>query len=127
MSSKSKAGRIVWVDLTVPNAGKIRDFYQQVVGWGSEPVSMGEYNDFNMWAPDSQESVAGICHTRGVNKEIPPNWMIYITVENMDNSVKACKKSGGKILIGPKAMGPDSKYCVMEDPAGAVVALIEQN
>ena len=41
-------GTIAWIDLTVPDAETVRDFYEQVTGWRSEPVDMGEYSDYNM-------------------------------------------------------------------------------
>ena len=46
-------GRIGWIDLTVPDALAIRDFYQAVVGWRAEPVEMGDYSDYSMLPPGS--------------------------------------------------------------------------
>ena len=118
-------GSITWMDLTVKNAEEVRDFYRSVVGWTFEPVDMGGYSDFNMLMPDSGKSVAGICHARGVNADIPSQWLIYITVEDIDKSVASCLELGGKVLVGIKSMGK-SRYCVIQDPAGAVAALFEQ-
>jgi predicted enzyme related to lactoylglutathione lyase len=42
----SKAGSIAWIDLTVPDAERVRDFYCQVTGWQSESVDMKGYQDF---------------------------------------------------------------------------------
>ena len=41
-------GQIEWRDLTINDAVGVKDFYSAVVGWTSEPVSMGEYDDFIM-------------------------------------------------------------------------------
>ena len=65
-------GSIAWRDLTVPDADSLRAFYEQVVGWKSSPVDLGGYSDFEMLQPASGESVAGICHARGSNADIPP-------------------------------------------------------
>lgn len=46
-----KPGTIAWVDLTVPHAAKVRDFYAAVTGWKPEAVSMGSYQDYNMTKP----------------------------------------------------------------------------
>ena len=86
--NKKQIGSITWTDLTVQNAEKVKEFYQQVVRWKAEPVSMGEYNDFKMNSPESGETVTGICHIRGGKAKIPPQWLIYITVENVDESAK---------------------------------------
>ena len=125
MSDKSKpeAGSIVWADLTIENAEKIRDFYSQVVGWQFSPVSIGDYKDYNMNSPESGNTRAGICHGRGVNANLPPYWLIYITVKDVESSAKKCREQGGKILVEPKKMGDYGRYCVIQDPAGAVAAL----
>ena len=120
---KIEIGSITWTDLTVPNAGEVREFYSEVVGWESEPVSMGEYDDFNMKSPTSGNTNVGICHARGGNAQIPPQWLVYITVENVDKSAQICESLGGKIIVAPKDMAGYGRYCVIQDPAGAVAAL----
>jgi predicted enzyme related to lactoylglutathione lyase len=118
-------GAITWTDLTVNNAEAVRDFYSQVVGWQTEPVDMGGYSDFNMKSPTSQKTIAGICHARGANADLPAQWLLYITVENVDASATRCVELGGKVITGPKGMEGYGRYCVIQDPAGAVSALFE--
>jgi hypothetical protein len=118
-------GQIGWVDLTVTDAEGIRDFYQQVTGWTPSPVQMGDYQDFCMVAPRNGQMVAGICHARGENAELPPVWMMYIVVADLEESMRICVERGGKIRIPPRGMGGQDRYCVIEDPAGAVAALFE--
>ena len=76
-------GKILWQDLTVPNAEEIRKFYQKIIGWDCLPEDMDGYNDFHMVLPSTGNSVAGICHARGVNADVPPVWLVYINVENV--------------------------------------------
>ena len=120
----TRPGRIGWQDLTVENAEQVRDFYSAVVGWKTEPLSMGDYDDYVMLSPDEQAGIAGVCHARGVNARIPPQWMIYINVEDLDASVARVTELGGKIVDGPRALG-EGRFCVIRDPAGAVCGLIE--
>ncbi|MGH9367705.1 MAG: VOC family protein, partial [Thermoanaerobaculia bacterium] len=70
-------GSIGWVDLTVENADAVRDFYRDVTGWTISPVDMGGYSDYCMNEPASGKSVAGVCHARGVNADLPAQWLIY--------------------------------------------------
>jgi predicted enzyme related to lactoylglutathione lyase len=86
---------------------------------------MGEYDDFNMTPPGAEGPVAGICHAQGVNADLPPVWLIYILVEDLEDSLAACVAGGGQVLLGPKAMGPGSAYAVIKDLAGAVSALYQ--
>jgi len=122
-NKKPEIGTITWFDLTVPNAEEVRDFYKKVVGWKASPVSMGDYDDYTMSSPESDNAVAGVCHARGGNAGLPPQWLIYITVENVDESAERCVELGGTIISDPKDMGEYGRYCVIQDPAGAVVAL----
>jgi predicted enzyme related to lactoylglutathione lyase len=122
---RNRVGAICWTDLTVDNADEIKEFYKEVIGWTVSPVDMGGYSDFSMGAPDIGAPVAGICHARGTNADLPRQWLVYITVENLGRSVERCTGMGGKILVSPREMGPHGRYCVIQDPAGAVAALIQ--
>jgi uncharacterized protein len=122
MSSTPRPGTVSWQDLTVPDAGKLRDFYAAVVGWEPEPLSMGAYADFVMNADGG--SVAGICHARGANADLPPVWLIYITVEDLDHSLEECQRLGGSLIAAPRSYG-GGRYCVIKDPAGAICALYQ--
>jgi predicted enzyme related to lactoylglutathione lyase len=115
---KPEVGSLSWFDLTIPNAEEVRDFYSKVIGWKSEPVPMekGKYNDFNMIAPESDLTVTGVCHARGVNKNLPAQWMLYFTVKDLDKCIEECNTNGGKIIAEAKDMGNYGRYCVIEDP-----------
>ncbi|MGK9476896.1 VOC family protein [Melioribacter sp. OK-6-Me] len=118
-------GAIAWHDLTVENAEGIKNFYEKVTGWKSQPVNMGNYDDYNMMIPSEDYPAAGICHKREKNSNLPSQWMIYINVENLDASIDACIVNGGKVISGPKIIKGMGKYCLIEDPAGACCALFE--
>ena len=122
MSSTPRPGTVTWQDLTVEDAERIRDFYQSVVGWKPEPVHVGTYADFVMTSEGSE--IAGVCHARGANAGLPPVWLIYITVEDLDHSIAECERLGGSVLTAPRSYG-GGRYCVIKDPAGAVCALYQ--
>lgn len=123
-AERKPVGTIMHLDITVEDADELRDFYAAVVGWRPEPLDMGGYADYVMAAP-SGEWGAGICHARGVNASLPPQWLVYIAVENIDASLQTCVERGGKQLTDIRD-GGGSRYCVIQDPAGAVMALMEQ-
>jgi len=122
---KPEIGSITWCDLTVPNAVEVKDFYAKVVGWTPEGLSMGDYDDFTMIAPESGKVAAGVCHTRGSNAKLPAQWLIYITVDDVDKSAESCIQLGGKVIVEPKNMPGYGRFCVIQDPAGAVCALFK--
>jgi predicted enzyme related to lactoylglutathione lyase len=100
---KIAVGEIIWRDLTVEDAPAVRDFYVRLRQTG--------------------EVVAGICHARGENADLPPVWLLYVRVADVDASVERCLALGGKVLDGPRAVG-SSRFCAIQDPAGARIAQI---
>ena len=116
-------GQIGWIDLTVEDAPRLRDFYQNVAGWSSEEHSMGDYADYVMKSGDNP--VGGVCHARGTNESQPAGWMIYIVVEELDRSLEACSEYGGKVRVPTRDMGGQGRFAVIEDPSGSVCALYQ--
>jgi uncharacterized protein len=119
-------GSIISADLTVSNADAVRDFYKQVVGWESEAMSMsdesGEYSDYVM-KDQAGNWVGGVCHARGVNQDIPSQWLVHVNVADIQASADRAIALGGKIL--KKSVGDDGTlyYIIIQDPAGAMLSL----
>jgi predicted enzyme related to lactoylglutathione lyase len=124
MSDKSEVGKIGWIDISVDDATGLRDFYKNVVGWNSEDVSMGDYNDYSMAMPGTGDVVTGICHARGNNAELKGGWLVYITVADVRASAAACTANGGKVIVEPRGLA-GGQFCVIEDPSGAIAALYQ--
>ena len=122
--ARPRVGSIGWVDLTVDDAAGVRDFYREVVGWGASEVDMGGYSDFCMLEDGTEKPVAGVCHGRGGNAGLPPVWLVYITVADLDASAARCAELGGRVIAPARSAG-GGRFCVIEDPAGAVAALYE--
>lgn len=125
MNKTTPVGAIVSADVTVSNAEEVRDFYQKVLGWQVEELQMsdenGEYADYVMKDANGTWA-AGVCHKRGMNVDLPKQWIVYVNVADVQQSVNACKESGGKVL---KEMSHEGKlvYALIEDPAGCVLAV----
>lgn len=123
-------GSIISADLTVENADQIRDFYKEVIGWGSEDMPMedenGKYNDYVMKTKEGNW-VGGVCHARGTNKDLKPIWTIYIAVEDVSRSVAKCKDLGGKVLKEVKGEDGTFYYALIQDPARATLAIVPAN
>lgn len=123
-SDSPRVGSVGWIDLTVDDADGVRDFYRQVVGWETSEVDMGGYADYCLHPPGG-DPVAGVCHASGPNSDLPPVWLIYITVADLERSLEACRVGGGELVAGPRGLGGHGRFAVVRDPAGAVSALFE--
>ncbi len=114
-----------WTDLSTGDPSPLRDFYAEVVGWSVEYVDMGGYSDYVM--KDEHGAVAGICHARGINEGLPPVWLPYFRVQDLQHSLSACKNRGGRVTLNPTPCGKGMRYGVIQDPCGAYAALIEES
>ncbi len=122
---KHGVGTIGWIDLTVDDAVGVKEFYESVIGWSSSGVSLGDYEDFCVHPPGNEQPLAGICHKRGENKRMPSQWMVYVTVEDLDASMTRCEELGGKVIVRDRDMGSHGRMAVIQDPAGAVCAIVQ--
>ena len=73
-----KFGPILFSD-----AEEVRDFYAAVTGWQSEPFPMDGYDDYFMKSSETGVISAGVCHARGMNADLPAQWLAYIAVEDL--------------------------------------------
>ena len=124
-SHRTQPGTIAWTDLTVPDTEAVRDFYSAVVGWEAQPVDQGSYSDYTMLPPGADAPAAGIIHPLGMNAAIPPVWMVYIVVADLAAALVRCAELGGTVLLGPDQLGAQASHAIIQDPAGAVVALYQ--
>lgn len=124
-----KVGQIISADITTEDAEAMHDFYRKVIGWDSEGLEMsdsnGTYKDYVM-KDAAGNWVGGVCHRRGVNKDLPPVWLVYINVEDIEASCKICEESGGKVLHRSFGDKGNLLYAVIQDPAGAILAITKE-
>lgn len=120
-------GHIAWLDLTVPDAEGTRDFYSQVIGWESDEVAMedenGAYADYGM-DDASGKTAAGICHARGQNVGVPPVWILYLAVGDLEESLRRVEEEDGRILKKGLDGSGVMQYAVIEDPVGVAIGLV---
>jgi hypothetical protein len=121
-------GRIAWLDLTVARASATRDFYRQVVGWSVQEIEMednGEhYADYSM-LDDGGRPVAGVCHARGGNSDLPPVWMLYLPVGDLAESLRRVAEEGGEVIKAVQGEDGTYVYAAIQDPVGVYLAFVQ--
>jgi len=55
----------------------------------------------------------------GSNADLPAQWLIYITVPDLEESLRQCRAAKGEVLTKIKPAG-EGRCAVIRDPAGAV-------
>jgi hypothetical protein len=113
----------MWVDLTTPDAEEARDFYAEVCGWKVAETPVENYVDYTMVDPVTGEPIAGICHRQGPNEFIPPQWMVYFEVADLDKAIATAIRKGGDVIDGPRKMGK-LRFVCLKDCQKAFFALV---
>lgn len=120
-------GKIAWLDLTVADADSTRDFYTQVVGWRAEAFPMEHegiaYNDYMLYDAIG-EVASGICWARGGNATLPPVWLLYVPVGDIEESIQLVAELGGEVLKRQEGENGVVHYAIVRDPVGAYLALM---
>lgn len=113
-------GQFVWYELTTPDVDAAQEFYPRFTGWGTQQFD----KDYTMWTTGGVP-FAGIFRLGPEMRErgVPPNWMPYVEVNNVDETAALATSLGGKVLHGPADIPGTGRFAVLQDPQGAVLGI----
>jgi predicted enzyme related to lactoylglutathione lyase len=116
-------GRHVWSELITTNARAAETFYDNVIGWTSEP-SPDSPNPYTHFKRAGGAGVAGVME-RPAGMDMPPFWSMYIAVPNLDEAVAKIRRLGGTELSGVIAVPTVGRMQMLKDPQGAAFYVIQ--
>lgn len=85
-------------------------------------MDIGDGETYRMFY-DADEVTKGGMSNMANQMNMPPQWLHYVTVDDVSGAVERVKQHGGKVLVGPKSIPGDDIIAVCIDPQGAVFAL----
>jgi predicted enzyme related to lactoylglutathione lyase len=71
------------------------------------------------------KQVAGIFAIPKEIGPVPPNWMVYFAVADVDASVKKAQSLGAKVLANPMDIPGVGRFATLQDPQGAVFSVFK--
>lgn len=117
-----KHGDICWHEINVPNAKQAQDFYQKLFGWTTRPVDMGGFTYHIL--KSGEREFGGIMQMSGPEWQgVPPHWMVYVAVNDVDAAAKKVSDLGGKVCVPPTDIPNVGRFAVVSDPGGATFSL----
>jgi len=123
MAQTPQFGDFCWNELATTDVKAAKDFYGKVFGWEFVDHDMGDMT-YTMIKHNGKDSFAGIwAIPKEQQKQIPPHWMAYISVENVDKALEKATKHGAKIVKPADNAGDFGRFAVITDPTGAHIAL----
>jgi uncharacterized protein len=111
-------GALCWNELYTSDLDAAKGFYGGLFGWEWEPFEQ---------SPEPYFVVMNRGHSNGgatglAEPGMPPNWLVYFAVEDIDAGVTKLAELGGETMMGPMDIG-GPKIAIAKDPQGAVFAL----
>ena len=119
MSNAEIRGRFVWHELMTTDTDAASDFYSDVVPWKAEDSGMPSYS---LWMSGKYRS-GGLMALPEDQSATPPHWIIYIGTPDVDETVAAAEKLGGKVLKPASDIPNVGRFAVLSDPQGAAFAV----
>lgn len=117
-----KHGAFGWNELMTTDVEPARSFYGALFGWETEDYPMAEGN--YVVVKVGGESVGGLMALPPECAGMPPCWNAYVTVTDVDATARQVEALGGKILRPPTDIPDVGRFCVLQDPQGAVLCAI---
>lgn len=117
----NRPGAMCWNELACPDPAAAQAFYMGLFGWTFEKMPDMEYYLFN----NNGRSNGGVIKMDAAWGEIPPHWMVYFNVEDIQASIERVQAKGGSLVDRGIIEAAAGKIAVIVDPTGGHVALIE--
>jgi uncharacterized protein len=120
------AGFFCWVELATTDQNGAKAFYSSLFGWTVDDNPMGPDDFYTIFKLSGKETAAAYSIRKEQRAQgVPPHWMIYISVENADQSVARAAQAGGTVLSPAFDVMDSGRMAVIQDPTGAIFSLWE--
>jgi predicted enzyme related to lactoylglutathione lyase len=116
-------GAFSWGELNARGVQQVIPFYERVFGWTTRVSDGGDqpYYEFQL---DGQSVLGAIEMPPELPAEVPPNWMIYFDVEDVDAAFQRALELGGQEIVPPGEF-PGGRFAIVTDPQGATFGLLK--
>jgi predicted enzyme related to lactoylglutathione lyase len=117
-------GAFSWAELSTTDPDSAKKFYTSLFGWTYVDNPMGPdmvYTRLQLGGRDAAAMYPQMKEQRA--QGIPPNWMVYVTVADADDTAKRVKTLGGSVLQEPFDVMSYGRMAVCRDRGGAVFSV----
>jgi len=117
-------GDFSWVDLGTTDAEAAKRFYAALFGWTSVDMPAGPGMTYTICSL-KEHNAAGIYKLSNemLSQGVPPHWLPYVNVTNVDETTKKAAQNGGTVVKEPFDVMDVGRMSVIQDPTGATFAM----
>ena len=117
-------GGFSWFELMTSDIEAAKAFYGGLFGWDAEASPMANGMEYTIWKYGDQ-GFGGVMALEGEQfANVPPHWMPYLTVADVDAAVAAATEHGGQVHVPPTDIPEVGRFSMVADPGGAMVYVI---
>jgi predicted enzyme related to lactoylglutathione lyase len=121
---KAEPGDWIWIQLLSRDAAKAAQLYKQIAGY--EIIQNTESNRLSDFVLASEGYARATVRTIPKDRvHVKPDWLPYVRVSSVMESVERARQLGGHVLVEPRAEYLRGKVAVISDPTGAAIGLLE--
>jgi len=118
-----QTGALCWTELTTGDTKSAERFYTQLLGWTPKHSTMPGM-DYTEFLVDGTPQ-AGMMQTPKEMPNVPPNWLPYFQVDDVDATASKAATAGAKTVVPPSDIPNTGRFSVLMDPQGAAFAVFK--
>jgi predicted enzyme related to lactoylglutathione lyase len=120
----TKPGEFTWSELVTTDHESAFVFYSKLFGWKKvRDHDMGPMGKYLIYGNGGRD--LGGMFTKPKDMPMPPAWLYYVQVADLDATLERAKAKGAKVLNGPMEVPGGARIVQLMDPQGAAFALHE--
>ena len=113
-------GAFGWCELMTTDVQAAKQFYTALLGWTTEEVPGMAYTVVKT----GDVGIGGIMAIPSHAAGAPPQWGIYITVDDVDATARKAQELGAKTIMPLTDIPNVGRFYTFQDPQGAVISII---
>ena len=119
-------GALAWTELYTTDTEAASKFYQGLFGWSvkAQPGVVESTDDYFLFHMDGRPA-AGMLRIKEEWGEVPPNWSIYFTVADLDDTIQMATGMGASQVMPPMNVEGVGRFALVRDPQGVYLNFIQ--
>jgi len=116
-------GTLCWADLSTDDPKRAADFYTALFGWQifADPKDKSGY----LHIKNGEHFMGGVPPAAHRQPGVPPHWMAYFQVDDVDATASKAKEMGASLHLPPITMEGVGRMSVIADPQGAAFSIFK--
>ena len=128
-SGEKLPGKVIWRDLLTHDTKASQEFYETLFGWEFESIGsdsgLANNSTYKLIRHEGR-LIGGMIDTVALNSRSDiSQWVVSMSVANIDDAVAKFSAAGGEVLTPPKDLQRRGRMAVVRDAEGALLALLQ--